>query len=151
MIQKLDHTTAAMAQKIRAVFQVSYAVEAQLLNATNFPPLQRTVEDFIGSDTAFYGFMKDQQLAAVVEIATNPTMTHIQSLVVAPAFFRQGMAGKLLDFVFSSYHTPVFMVETGLANEPAKQLYLKYGFEEVAVWDTAHGIRKIRFERRNGQ
>ena len=151
MIQKIDPTHPSMAQKIWTVFQLSYAVEAKLLNATNFPPLQRTVEDFLSSKTDFYGYMREHELSAVVEIADNPTMTHIQSLVVDPAFFRQGIAGKLIDFVFSTYQTPVFMVETGLANEPAKRLYLKYGFKEVAVWDTSHGIRKIRFERQNGR
>ena len=151
MIQKLDPSQPVIAQKIWTVFQVSYAVEAKLLNAINFPPLQRTVEDFLSSKTVFYGFMQDYELAAVVEIAANPAMTHIQSLVVDPVFFRQGIAGKLIDFVFNTFHAPIFMVETGLANEPAKRLYLKYGFEEVAVWDTSHGIRKIRFERLNGR
>ena len=41
MIKKLDHTNLAIATKMRVVFQESYSVEAALLNATNFPPLQR--------------------------------------------------------------------------------------------------------------
>jgi predicted GNAT family N-acyltransferase len=40
----------------------------------------------------------------------------------------------------------LFVVETGLANEPASKLYRKFGFTEVKIWDTDHGIRKIKFE-----
>ena len=38
MIKKLNHTNQAIATKMRIVFQESYAIEAKLLNAINFPP-----------------------------------------------------------------------------------------------------------------
>ena len=56
MIKKLDHTNLAIATKMRVVFQESYAVEAALLNATNFPPLQRPLESYIKSNTTFFGY-----------------------------------------------------------------------------------------------
>jgi len=39
-------------------------------------------------------------------------------------------------------------VETGLKNEPTTQLYLKLGFREVYQYDTDHGVRKVRFEKK---
>jgi ribosomal protein S18 acetylase RimI-like enzyme len=54
----------------------------------------------------------------------------------------------LIAFVFNEFDSNLFVVETGLENEPAIELYKKFGFEEVKQWDTDHGIRKIRFELR---
>jgi ribosomal protein S18 acetylase RimI-like enzyme len=146
MIIKLNHTNKSIVEKIRAVFQASYAVEAQLLKATNFPPLQRSLESFEKSDTTFLGFFKKGELAGVIEVVTKGTSTYIQSLVVHPQFFRQGIAKALLEFVFSTYDSTLFTVETGVENGPATQLYRKFGFTEVKQWDTDHGVRKIRFE-----
>ena len=87
-------------------------------------------------------------LAAVVEIDTNNNRILIRSLVVHPDFFRQGIAGKLLIFVFETFQSNLFVVETGLENGPATKLYEKFGFVEVHQWDTNHGIRKIKFEKR---
>jgi ribosomal protein S18 acetylase RimI-like enzyme len=100
------------------------------------------------SETEFYGFLKEQELAAVIEVKREPTSTHIQSLVVDPRFFRQGIASALLVFVLNSYNTRTFTVETGLANAPATKLYKRFQFKEVSQYDTDHGIRKIRFEKK---
>ncbi len=147
MIQKLNHIDVIIARKIRSVFQVSYAVEADLLNAVDFPPLRRSLANFIKSDTEFYGYFQNKELAAVTEIKSENTRTHIQSLVVDPYYFRQGIGQKLVAFIFKTYNTPTFSVETGLANLPAISLYKKFGFTETKQWDTNHGVRKIRFEK----
>lgn len=148
MIKKLQHINIEVATEIRSVFQVSYTVEAKLLNALDFPPLKRPLESYINSNTTFFGYFKNTALAGVIEINHTTNFTHIQSLVVAPKFFRQGVAKSLLEFVFDTYDSNLFVVETGLENEPATKLYLKFGFKEVNQWDTDHGIRKIRFEWR---
>ncbi|OUR90954.1 GNAT family N-acetyltransferase [Flavobacteriales bacterium 34_180_T64] len=147
MIKKLNHSNTDIAKSIRSVFQVSYAVEAKLLNATDFPPLKRPLEAYVNSETVFYGFFIEDELAAVVEINHESKATHIQSLVVDPKFFRLGIAAKLIEFVFKTYNSKVFTVETGLANAPACKLYKKLGFFEVKQYDTNHNIRKICFER----
>ncbi|WP_298512149.1 N-acetyltransferase [uncultured Kordia sp.] len=148
MIKKLQHTSKEIATEIRSVFQVSYAVEAKLLKAVDFPPLKRPLESFLNSDNHFFGYIKKNELAAVVEIHHTTKHTHIQSLVVAPKFFRQGIASQLIKFVFDSYDSDIFMVETGVENGPATTLYRKFGFKEVKQWDTDHGVRKVKFERR---
>ena len=102
MIEKLKNSDLVMAKKIQIVFQASYKIEAKLLNATNFPPLQRTLENYIQSKTAFYGYSKNGELAAVVEINTDHDFILIRSLVVHPDFFRRGIAGKLIEFFFQN-------------------------------------------------
>lgn len=148
MIEKLQHTNVEIAKNIRSVFQVSYAVEAKLLNAIDFPPLKRPLENYVNSNTTFFGYFKNKELAGVIEINHTNDFTYINSLVVAPKFFRQGIAKQLIEFVFDTFNSNLFMVETGLDNEPATTLYKKFGFTEIKQWDTDHGIRKIQFERR---
>jgi len=148
MIEKLQNDDIEISKKILSLFQVSYRIEAKLLNATDFPPLKRTLENYIESGTEFFGYFKDQDLAGVIEIDYNNNFTHINSLVVDPIFFRQGIARKLMEFVFITFDSTLFVVETGLENGPATKLYKNFGFIEVKQWDTDHGIRKIKFERR---
>ena len=57
-----------------------------------------------------------------------------------------------MEFVFNTYDSNLFVVETGLDNGPATALYKKFNFKEVKQWDTDHGIRKIKFEcRKNNE
>ncbi len=147
MIKKLTHRDQATAEAIRSVFQISYTVEAELLNAVDFPPLKRPLEAFVNSDNEFFGYFMDEELAAVIEIDEKPASVHIQSLVVQPKFFRRGIGRKLVDHAFQRYKTSLFTVETGLANGPATQLYLKMGFSKILEYNTEIGIRKVRFEK----
>lgn len=147
MIQKLEHRETEVAERIREVFQASYAVEARLLGATDFPPLKRPLEGFTECTNDFYGYFRGEALAGVVEVDDSGISTHIQSLVVAPEYFRLGIGSALVDFVLGRYKTERFTVETGLANEPATALYRKFGFRETGQYDTDHGVRKVQFER----
>lgn len=145
MIRTLNHKDQQVAEVIRSVFQDSYPIEAKLINAKDFPPLKRTLVEFLDSKTVFYGFYKEKNLAGVVEVKTEVNNTHIQSLVVHPEFFRQGIGSALVQFVLENYSTKTFTVETGLANEPAKDLYYGFHFRKVKEYSTAQGIRKIAF------
>jgi ribosomal protein S18 acetylase RimI-like enzyme len=151
MIKILQNNDIEISKKIRSVFQSSYKVEAKLLNATDFPPLKRPLESYVNSNTAFFGYLKGKELAGVIEIDHNDNFTHINSLVVDPIFFRQGVARELMEFVFKTFDSNLFVVETGLDNGPATKLYKKFDFIEVKQWDTDHGVRKIKFEHRKNK
>ncbi|WP_339894426.1 GNAT family N-acetyltransferase [uncultured Algibacter sp.] len=148
MIEKLQNNEIEISKKIRLVFQASYKVEAKILNATDFPPLKRPLENYVKSSTDFFGYLKNEEIVGVIEIKQNNGSTHIRSLVVNPLFFRQGIANKLMKFVLDTFDSKLFVVETGLNNGPATKLYEKFGFIEVKQWDTNHGVRKIKFEKR---
>ncbi|GAA4270643.1 GNAT family N-acetyltransferase [Hyunsoonleella aestuarii] len=148
MIERLENNDIEVSKRIRTVFQSSYKVEAKLLNATDFPPLKRPLKSYVNSNTEFFGYLKDGELAGVIEIYHNNSFTDINSLVVSPTFFRQGIARKLMEFVFNTFDSNLFVVETGLENGPATELYKKFDFKEVKQWNTEQGIRKIKFERR---
>lgn len=146
MIERLHQAQLAVAREIYLVFQLSYAIEAKLLNAINFPPLERSINDIMASRTQFYGYRDSGQLKAVVELSSNAATTHIQSLVVRPECFRQGIGSALIRFVLRKYDSKTFTVETGLANDPATKLYERFGFKAARQWNTDHGVRKIAYK-----
>lgn len=148
MIEKLRNSDLKIAEKMHLIFQALYKIEAELLNAIDFPPLKRTIDDYMKSNSDFFGYMKNGELAGVVEIIHNNSYTHIRSLVVNPAFFRQGIAQKLMEFILNTFDSNLFVVETGFENEPASKLYKKFNFKEVKQWNTDHRVRKIKFEHK---
>jgi len=148
MIIKINNKETKTAEEIRAIFQVSYAVEAKILKAVDFPPLKRTVSQFVNSNSEFYAFSIINNIAGIIEIDSHDDLTHIQSLVVDPKYFRKGIGRKLVQFTLDTYKSKLFTVETGTDNEPAIKLYENLGFQELKQWNTNHGIRKVRFEKR---
>ena len=148
MIEKLQNKNIEMSKKIHSLFQISYTMEAKLLNTKYFPPLNRLLENYVESSTVFFGYLKNEKLVGIIEIDHNDNQTQINSLVVDPKFFRQGIARKLMEFVFETFDSNLFVVETGVKNKPASELYKKLDFKEVKQWNTDFGIKKIKFERR---
>jgi ribosomal protein S18 acetylase RimI-like enzyme len=148
MIIKINNKEKEIAEEIRAIFQASYTVEAKMLKAVDFPPLQRTVSQFLNSNSEFYAYYLIENIAGVIEIENDEDLTHIQSLVVYPKYFRNGIGRKLVQFILDTYKSKVFTVETGIDNHPAIKLYKSFGFQEQKQWDTNHGVRKVRFEKR---
>ena len=145
MIKLLHHQKSSAANQIYQTFQVSYAVEAKLLGSDDFPPLKRTAKDIMGSNTSFYGYLKEDALMAVMEIQINQTHIHIQSLTVDPLYFRQGIGNSMLNFALDSFPSETYTVETGLGNIPAIRMYENFGFIKEKVWMTDVGIEKIAF------
>jgi len=101
-----------------------------MLKAIDFPPLKRTISQFIDSKSKFYAYYIKQNIAGLIEISSNKYITHIQSLVVYPKYFRQGIGKALVMFVLDTYRSAFFTVETGIDNHPAINLYVSLGFEE---------------------
>lgn len=149
MIQKIVHSQLSNAEKIHGLFQVSYSIEAQLLGVRDFPPLKRSIVDFLNSNTLFYGIWKEGVLAAAVEIDLLENTLDICSLVVHPTYFGQGLAHKLLLFLENYDDSETLMVETGWANVPAIALYKKLGFHETRQYTNTGGIKKNALANQN--
>lgn len=132
-----------MANQIHSIFQNSCKIEAKLIGVSDFPPLLRTTKDIINAKTRFYGFFEEHCLAAVIELDISESHLDINSLTVAPSFFRKGIAGKLVDYALKSFDVDTARVETAVANLPAINLYEKYGFDEFKRWTPSHGIQKL--------
>ena len=136
MIKKLNNKDEETALQIHSLFQLSYKIEAELLQVSDFPPLKRTLIDFRKSQTEFYGLEKTGKFKAIVEVASNKRNTNIDSLIVDPKYFRQGLASQLVMFVLKRFTSETFTVQTAAKNEPAVKLYRKLGFKEQEQFDS---------------
>lgn len=150
MITRLNHSDQAVANQIHSVFQHAYKVEADLIGVVDFPPLARTAENIKNAHTEFYGFTEETCLAAVIEIKNDGKCLDIHSLVVAPEFFRKGIADKLIGYVLQSSHYLEAIVETAVLNKPAINLYQKHGFVEFKRFTPSHGIEKLALSTGRG-
>lgn len=147
MIGRLNNRDIDVAKDMQKVFYASYSVEAKILKATNFPPLKRSIDQYRFTDTDFYGLKVNKELVGIVEIRKKELATHIQSLVVHPKYFKQGLASQLMKFIIKQYDSELIFVETGINNIPAIKLYEKFGFKQTKQWDADCEIRKVRLER----
>ena len=147
MIQRIEHRVREEANEIRRIFQISYKIEAQLLGAKNFPPLERPISAFEHCANEFFGFYEEEKLIAVIEMKKEENAMHIQSLVVDPSHFRKGIARKLITFILNHFDSHQFTVETGENNPPARKLYEGFGFHLVKTYVAAENITKVRYHR----
>ena len=102
---------------------------------------------FINSSSEFYAYYESNDITGVVEIKNEQDLTHIQSLVVYPKYFRKGIGRELVQFILDKYMSKIFTVETGLDNYPAIKLYTSLDFIQQDQWDTNHGVRKVRLKK----
>ena len=147
MIVKINQNDPFIAKKIHSIFQLSYTVEAKILEAHDFPPLKRKEDDFMQCSNIFFGFQENEEIIGIIEVVKSLQKVHIQSLVVHPKSFRKGVASSLIKFILDKYTQYILTVETGVKNLPAVKLYTKFGFKETRQWETDHNVRKIAFQR----
>lgn len=140
----LNHRSREVAEDIHRVFQAAYRIEAELIGVTDFPPLEREPEQIRTAPTCFLGCWSGTELAAVMEYECNGMHLSIDSLVVHPHYFRQGLASNLLRSRLAQADWQTANVETAAKNDPAIALYERFGFSVSARWATKAGIDKVR-------
>ena len=148
-MELLEHNSTGVATEIYDVFQLSYKVEAGLVGIEDFPPLRRSASLIQSSNSQFFGQRIGGDLAAVVESTDDGENLSIDSLVVHPQYFRRGLASQLLQSLLETVSWQHACVETAAANDPALELYRKFGFSETKRWKTADGIEKVRLMSKN--
>lgn len=145
LIELLSHKGEDVAAEIHALFQAAYRVEAELIGATDFPPLRRACRDIRRSDTLFWGCRNSSGLTGVVEVRQDNSALQISSLAVVPALFRQGIGSGLVNHVLSALKWQTVEVQTAAANTPALGLYRRLGFCEQKRWLAKEGIELVSF------
>lgn len=132
VVEHLKHHDRAVAEGIHSVQMAAYAQEARLLEASYFPPLERTVEDIQRSDELFLGVVEDGEIIGALSMWPDeePGATNIASLVVAPHRQHQGIGRLLLATALEQCAHTVLTVSTGAKNAPALALYAQFGFQE---------------------
>lgn len=148
-IVALEHQDRWISIEIRNVLFEAYSLEAQLIGATQFPPLSRSPSDIASSPGRFFGAVENGILHAVIEVENGvhpDSSLGISSLGVAPRCARKGLGSALVKFVLS-LGAEVIRVSTASANVPAIALYKKTGFRIVGSETNQHGIFIVHLER----
>ena len=142
-IKLLNHRDGAVAEQIYSIFQASYKVEAELIQAKEFPPLRRSAQDVALSPSKFWGQSDSNGLMGIIEVEQELALLQISSLAIAPRLFRKGIGANLVNYVLSNLDWQTAQVQTATANFPAIALYQKAGFTEQERWQSQEGTELI--------
>ncbi|MGI6192923.1 MAG: GNAT family N-acetyltransferase [Christensenellales bacterium] len=131
VVQKLDITNPDTAKEVLSIQIPAYQIEAKLIGYDEIPNLKDTVESLQQCGETFYGYYMDGNLCGAISFTVASLVLDIHRLFVAPAYFRKGIAGQLLDHILqveTGFDTAI--VKTGSRNFPALRFYQKYGFAQ---------------------
>jgi len=143
----LEHRDPRVARDIECVLHAAYAVEAELLELSDFAPLTRGADEVARSRSRFVGLFDADELVAVVEL--EPAVGNrvvVAALAVHPLRHRQGLGRRLVEWAIADART-FLRVATARRNLPALELYRRLGFVEVESWSTTCGLAMVTLER----
>jgi len=149
MIRAIDLDDNSQALDLLMLQQLSYRVEAKLIGFKEIPPLWDSPKTLKDSGELFFGYYgEDGKLAGSVSVKQAPKEITICRMMVHPAYFRRGIASRLLDYVEQLANPGMLIkVSTGTKNEPAVNLYRKYGYEPGQIMEIAKGITLTVFTK----
>lgn len=150
-IVKLDLQDGITLDELWSLQHKAYRLEAEIIGFHDIPPLLETRDMLSRVQEDFYGCFTDNEdlMGAVAVMEESPGKLTVTRMMVNPDHFRQGVAGRLLEFVFARYAgMEQFIVSTGKLNIPAVTLYTKHGFVPAGVEEVAPGVELIEFHRR---
>ncbi len=148
MIHKLDHQNEYTAKAIQSIQRPAYQVEAELMGFEGIPQLKESILEIQNCSEDFYGYMEADRLLGFISFKKRQNTIDIHRLVVDPEHFRRGIGRKLAAFLLKNFEGMNFIVSTGKANVPAKNLYESFGFIEMEDFEVASGIFCTAFEKR---
>ncbi|PLS07282.1 GNAT family N-acetyltransferase [Neobacillus cucumis] len=133
MIKELDLNQTSVLKEVFDLQKESYLVEAQIINFYEIPPFKETINELKDSGETFLGYYKGECLAGAISYTLHNQELTICRMVVHPDHFRKGIAQKLLTKV-EEHHQDISIlhVSTGRDNPPAKNLYLKNGYQWIS-------------------
>ncbi|MGO4734041.1 GNAT family N-acetyltransferase [Paenibacillus sp. 2KB_22] len=128
---------------------VAYRLEAEIIGFQEIPPLMDTMETLRDCGESFYGCIHDGELIGAVAVAEEEENTlTITRMMVHPDHFRKGIAASLMTYVLEQHvDLPRYIVSTGTLNQPAVNLYTKFGFHPVEVTQIAPGVELTTFHK----
>lgn len=148
MISKLDHQNGNTAETIQKIQRAAYLIEAELMKFHGIPQLTESILKIQNSSEVFFGYWEQSRLLGVISYKIENGKVDIHRLAVIPDHFRKGIAGKLIRFLLREFQGMDFVVSTGKANVPAKNLYKIFGFLESKDFEVAPGVFCTSLEKR---
>jgi ribosomal protein S18 acetylase RimI-like enzyme len=148
-LERLDLSRSEIASAVLELQRRAYRVEAGLVGSDEIPPLRESADELQASDETFLGAYVDGSLAGVISWRSEGGIVDVHRLVVEPSRFRAGVGTALVRAALAAEpDAERAIVQTGAANQPAKRLYRREGFEEIDELEVAPGLRVTRFAKR---
>jgi len=152
MIKALDLHNPKILEQLFELQRTSYLIEAQLIDFYEIPPLKESIEELKVCGETFLGYFEGEYLAGAMSYTLEDRELTICRMVVHPSHFRKGIAQKLLKKMEEHHQEiPVLNVSTGKDNTPAKNLYLKNGFQYVSDFEVIPGVFISHFKKEKHQ
>jgi ribosomal protein S18 acetylase RimI-like enzyme len=141
MITETTMSEDSVATQIHAVAQAAYALEAERIGCSDFPPLRESLEDLRNSSDSFLVFRQAGSIVGALSFDRGTDLVVITRLVVSPMHLRKGIATALLTDMERRLPTMARLtVSTGQANIAAICLYRRLGYAEANVTKSREGI-----------
>ncbi|MEH7094213.1 GNAT family N-acetyltransferase [Neobacillus vireti] len=148
MIKELDLHHQEILTDVFELQRASYIIEAQLIRFFDIPPLLETKKELKECGETFLGYFEGDSLAGAISYTIEENELTICRMVVHPSHFRKGIAQKLITRVEEQNpDITVLSVSTGKDNLPAKNLYLKNGFNHVSDLEVIPGLFISHFKK----
>ncbi|CAM4383514.1 MULTISPECIES: GNAT family N-acetyltransferase [Saccharibacillus] len=151
MIDKLNMEDHSLVEALFRLQTTAYRLEAKRIGFDEIPPLADTVDSLKRSSDTFYGYMTEagELVGAIAVEEEYPGELTLTRMMVDPNFFRQGIATKLIRYIFAHYPDfKTYIVSTGSMNEPAMRLYQSFGFVPFRKEYVAPGVELTTMRRK---
>lgn len=148
-VSELDLDDRDTLEELIALQRASYRVEAAILGVDTLPALTESAAQLRAGRESFLGAYDGRRLIGAVSWRRERGLLDIHRLVVHPDAFRRGVASRLLDALDESQAgAKRTIVATGAANEPARRLYERRGFQLYDERMAPGGVPIVTYERR---
>jgi ribosomal protein S18 acetylase RimI-like enzyme len=129
-IERLDHRDLGVASRLHAVLVAAHAQEVGWLQNLPGTALDSSPDQIQRSAGMFFGALHGTLLVGALSLGPDdePGQIQVTTLIVDPAWQRQGIARALLADTIARGEGLTFSVVAGAANAPALALYAALGF-----------------------
>src|SRR2546423_13357324 len=126
MVTPADIRDSAVATQIHALQRAAYAIEADRIGCTDFPPLNEAFEMLQSSRDCFVVFVEEERIIGCLSYEWIGVRATITRLVVSPQYFRRGVASALLRILETRLPAgTIVCASTADLNEAAIRVYDK--------------------------
>ncbi|WP_239618431.1 GNAT family N-acetyltransferase [Cohnella mopanensis] len=139
-----------VAEEVWALQHPAYRIEAALIGVPDLPPLQDTIQSLQACGEIFIGFRNEEGelLGAVSYERERLGDLTICRLMVHPDYLRQGIATRMLEYLFSDQRNLcMWSVMAEIRNLPAIALYERLGFVRHETFKPIAGIEMVKLIR----
>ncbi len=151
MIKEINIRDRKTAEKIFALQQSAYRVEADLTGFPELPPLKESLDDLMNCGEQFLGFFAGDGILGAVSFKMTEEYIDIHRVMTDPRYFRKGIACRLLHYLEKNKaNGKRLIVSTGAENRPAILLYEKLGFVKTSRETVEGGLVLQKFIKKPG-